>query len=485
MMPFGKTLDKKLVIIATLVFVAVNALAIANEFFWVPVLPLALGIVYLALFRTDRLFYLVLFCVPLSINFEKLNFGVGVIMPTEPILFGMMILFILRLFLNGYNKEVLKHPITILIIVQFIWYCITTLTSELPLVSFKFMVARLWFLSVFYFIAAQIIDEPKKIHKFFWIYIIPMLMVVTYTIIHHATYGFEEKPGHWVMSPFFKDHTSYGAVLAMLFPFVFGKAFEKDVIGYKRFIYIILTVIMTVAIVLSYTRAAWVSLVIGLIVYIVFRYRVPIWFLCTLVAGMVVGFFIFQSSIFQKLEKNRTDSSSNLSEHVKSISNVSSDASNLERINRWSCAVRMYEERPITGWGPGTYAFLYAPFQQAKNKTIISTNAGDGGNAHSEYLGPLAEAGAFALITMVALLFMLIYYGFKINNMLEAGTDRFLFYSVYVGLVTYLVHGTLNNYLDTDKASSLFWGFLAFIVMFDIKYSKIKKEKEELEELTA
>ena len=40
------------------------------------------------------------------------------------------------------------------------------------------------------------------------------------------------------------------------------------------------------------------------------------------------------------LESNKQDSSSNLTEHVESISNVSSDASNLERINRWKSAGR-------------------------------------------------------------------------------------------------------------------------------------------------
>lgn len=480
MMKIIQTLDKRLVYVLSILFILGNAFAIANEFYFVPLLPFVLGIIYMAFFKLDKLYYLVLFCVPLSINFEKLEFGVGLILPTEPILFGMMLIFIFKFLLDGYYKPFIKHPITVLIFAHLVWYAITTVTSELPMVSFKFLVARIWFISVFYFLAAQVMNSGKKVEQFFWVYAIPLMGVMIYTIIHHAMYNFEEKPGHWVMSPFFKDHTSYGAIMAMIFPFVFGKAFEKNVLGYKRFVYLLVTTLFTLAIVLSYTRAAWVSLVAGLLVYIVFRFRVPVWFILTLCAGMVVGFFIFQSSIFQKLEKNRTDSSSNLTEHVQSISNVSSDASNLERLNRWNCALRMFEERPITGWGPGTYAFLYAPFQQAKDKTIISTNAGDGGNAHSEYLGPLAEAGLIGMLFMIVLLGMLIYYGFKLNNMMQPGYDRFLFYSIYIGLVTYLVHGTLNNFLDTDKASSLFWGFLALLVMLDIKYTKKRKEEAEL-----
>jgi len=37
-----------------------------------------------------------------------------------------------------------------------------------------------------------------------------------------------------------------------------------------------------------------------------------------------------------------------------------------------------------------------------------------------------------------------------------------------VGLVTYYIHGFLNNFLDTDKLSVPFWGFTAMIVAIDI-----------------
>ena len=64
----------------------------------------------------------------------------------------------------------------------------------------------------------------------------------------------------------------------------------------------------------------------------------------------------------------------------------------------------MFEEKPAFGWGPGTYQFQYAPFQFSREKTIISTNAGDLGNAHSEYLGALAETGLVGMLSFIAVL---------------------------------------------------------------------------------
>jgi hypothetical protein len=40
--------------------------------------------------------------------------------------------------------------------------------------------------------------------------------------------------------------------------------------------------------------------------------------------------------------------------------------------------------------------------------------------------------------------------------------------ALLLGLTTYYLHGLLNNFLDTDKASALFWGFTAAIVAIDI-----------------
>ncbi len=123
--------------------------------------------------------------------------------------------------------------------------------------------------------------------------------------------------------------------------------------------------------------------------FLIMRLRIPLWLLAL---GLVAGGGVLwtqQEQITIALERNRDESSDDLGEHVKSISNISSDASNLERINRWNSALRMCKERPVFGWGPGTYMFQYAPFQASEDRTIISTNFGVQGNAHSEYFGPL------------------------------------------------------------------------------------------------
>lgn len=166
-------------------------------------------------------------------------------------------------------------------------------------------------------------------------------------------------------------------------------------------------------------------------------------------------------------------------EHVKSISNVATDASNLERLNRWSCAWRMFKEKPVFGWGPGVYMFQYAPFQLEREKTEISTNAANLGNAHSEYIGPLAESGIPGTISFLAIVIYTIITGVRNWTRVRNRKVRILSLSLLLGLITYYLHGLLNNFLDTDKASAVFWAFTAGIVAIDVYHRETRFRNSE------
>jgi len=177
------------------------------------------------------------------------------------------------------------------------------------------------------------------------------------------------------------------------------------------------------------------------------------------------------------MEKNKQDSSDDFVEHVKSMSNIATDASNLERINRWMSAIRMFKQRPIQGWGPGTYQFVYAPFQSVEQKTVISTNVGNRGTAHSEYLLALSEQGIIGLISFLIMLLLITRTAIRNYYNISDQRVRLLGLVLFLGLTTYIAHAAFNNFLDTDKMAVPFWGLIAGIVAIDI-YSKDRIEEE-------
>ena len=158
------------------------------------------------------------------------------------------------------------------------------------------------------------------------------------------------------------------------------------------------------------------------------------------------------------------------------MSNVSTDESNKERINRWKCAILMFEKKPFFGWGPGTYMFKYAPFQLPQDKTSISTNTGSVGNAHSEYLEVLSDSGLFGLISFLGIIIFTILSAIRVIYSKRCSYREQLFVTCAIlGLVTYYVHSTMNDFLQGDKASALFWGYTAIIVAIDIRIQKREK----------
>jgi len=280
-----------------------------------------------------------------------------------------------------------------------------------------------------------------------------------------------------VMKPFYNDHTAYGAIIALFLPVFTGFALTWKYKKSYRVLAFVALAILLIGIIFSYSRAAWISVAAALAVFLLVRFRIRFyWLILALVVG-IGFFFMFRFQFLDKLEKNKQDSSTDFIEHVQSISNISSDASNLERINRWAAALRMFKEKPIFGWGPGTYQFVYAPYQRSKEKTIISTNYGDMGNAHSEYIGPMSESGILGMLTFLGIVVTVIYTGLRVHRRAQSKEVRLISLMIMLGLITYYIHGLMNNFLDTDKASVPFWAFTAILVAMDLYHSD-RSEKE-------
>ncbi len=461
---------------AALAFVLINAVFIAFEMYYIPVVPVVLLFVLAAFIRLDALLLSIVFFVPLSLQLSNFveGLGVDVYLPTELLLGMLLIMYGLR-YLGGFRTDlrILRHPVTLAIYFHLAWMAVTVISSSDPVVSLKFFVSRLWFIVGFYLLAIEVFRKKRNLTRYVWLYIASFSVIIIYTLIRHSEYGLDNQMmSHSMMQPFYKDHTSYGATLAFLIPLIvaFFTLTKRGDFNSKILIALLLLFYIG-ATIFSYTRAAWVSLILGFIIWVIIKLRIRFEIIALAGAGLIVLFFLFQSMILMQLEENRTKSSGDFSEHVQSMYNITNDQSNLERINRWSCAFRMWQERPLLGFGPGTYQFEYGRFQRSFERTDISTNFGVRGTAHSEYLGPLSESGVLGLVSFLLIVITTIYTGIRVHRRAHSRRIKILSLGILIGLCTYYIHGLLNNFLDTDKISALFWGFTAMLVAMDIFHS--------------
>lgn len=453
----------------SIIFIGLNSVFLFQDNYVLNAVPFALIIIYIALFHIETAFLLVAFFTPLSVNLEEFTEGkMGLFLPTEPILFGLLVLVLLKQLRKPFiKKEVLYHPLTMSLFIYLLWLFITAITSTNPLVSFKFLLMKSWFIIPLLFIGTKVFEKKENVFRFFWMLVIAMTVIMCYTLVRHSGYGFGEKEGHWVMEPFYKDHTIYGAGVAMNLFFVLGLLRAKK---YNPLVYLTLLLFLVInltALYFSYTRGAWLSVVFALGVWFAIHYKIKFKYLLSISLFAGVLLFFSWDDLQMRLAKNRAEhTTEDFGERLQSASNITSDASNLERLNRWDAAWRMFQERPVFGFGPATYAFEYAPYQDPDKLTIISTNFGDGGNAHSEYLGPLAETGLIGFLTVLFFVGSLFYYGINRYILMKNGDQelRVLLLFGVLAAATYFFHGILNNYLDTDKAAVPIYGLCALVI---------------------
>lgn len=463
------------VLLVVLALVLANGYAIIREF---PVIPLitvaALGL-YVVFFHADWAMYLVALTTPFSVVTNSKEIPLGLSLPSEALMIGLTMVFFARILYDlRLNPKMLKHPISIALFLYLGWMFVTCMTSVRPVVSFKFFASKVWFITSCYWFFMQMADDDiRNVSRYFNCYAIGLVVIVLITTYKHAISGFDEHYAHYVMSPFYNDHTAYGAALAFMLPVTAGFFFLPGNKWPQQVFYIVVTLILLMGFYLSFSRAAWISLVAAIGVLVILKLRIKLSWLIS--GGLVIGalLFFYSDDILYKMSRNSQDSSGNFVEHIQSMSNISTDASNMERLNRWTAAFGMIKERPVFGWGPGTYQFEYAPFQHGYYRTIISTDFGDGGNAHSEYIGPCAESGIPGTITVFILVFTILFYGIKTYIYAEDKILKITSLCMTLSLVSYYVHGVFNNFLDTDKLSVLVWASMAIIAICDIKRKQI------------
>ncbi len=465
-------------IVVTVVFLVANAFLLSKDFYYLFFVPLAGLVLMLFMLKIETGLMITALLTPFAIDFALVP-GMELSMPVEPMMMLFSVMFLFRVLLTrSYDCRILRHPVSIIVLVSLCWMLVTACTSQLPWVSFKYLLARLWFVIPFFFAGAQIFQDRNRARQFFWCYAIGLIVVIAISTVKTVGSFSDLQTLHRVMRPFYNDHTAYGCVIGLFVPAAFYFIFSRGSKGWARLLFLALFVLLLMGLIFSYSRAAWISVLAAVGVYFAIRMGMKVKWMVLLFGMAVSAFFVYQSDVLYKLGKNKQDSSYDIAGQVKSISNISTDASNLERLNRWASAIRMFKERPLLGCGPGTYQFLYASYQRSYQLSVISTNSGNRGNAHSEYIGPLTEQGVPGAALVLALFMTTFATGVRVYRTAKDPVVAHMALAFTLSLLTYYVHGVFNNFLDTDKLSVPFWGFTAVIVALDI-YSAKKVQRFE------
>ena len=301
--------------------------------------PAALVLVWVAITKPKYMMYFLAFATPLSVHLIDERYStVNLSLPTEPLIILLFIGVLLKL-LSSKNIQLaeLKTVLSILILTDFAWLGFTAIFSTMPIVSVKYVLMKSWYIVVFYFLAAKFFRSEIVIKKFLWIFIVSIVILSAYTLFMHSAGGFSRAFAYTAMRPFLPDHGMYAACISFIVPVLFVFAIHGKMLGYSSFLRLVCTVLflfMVVAVALSFTRASWISLVVSLGLYFTFTLGIRFKYL-VLIGVLSAGALLSNmDNLLTDLSRNKNESDDNIENHLQSVSNVTSDPSNLERLNR-------------------------------------------------------------------------------------------------------------------------------------------------------
>ena len=364
----------------------------------------------------------------------------------------------------GNVRWFMKYPLPLFWLISFLpgIFC-----SDLLNTSLKFTALNGVFVFAFYY-GIVLVSERGKVLSYFP-FIAALVPVTGVGVYHFAQYDFNPITISGIFQPFFYSHTMYGAVMAFIAGIALGNIRQRSLWKWILLGSIVLTLF-------SGSRAALWSVVFMFILYIlvqfppVYRFALP---------ALALGAFFFSGGALKVEEAfaynnyESHDPQASLVEKSMSVTNVQTDASNIERLNRWVSALRMFEERPYYGFGPGTYQFAYIPFQEKRLEnrlTVTNPNTpppGSGGTAHSELLLQLSENGMLTPLIFLLMWMRWWYFGFF------SIAKRSPLLPLFLGLSTYFFHMQFNNFLNQPVFAFLFWATAAY---FDFQLSSKEDE---------
>ncbi|MBI1191793.1 MAG: hypothetical protein GC205_01275 [Bacteroidetes bacterium] len=435
------------------------------------IMALPLLLIGLALWVYDfRPFaYLLWLATPLSLEIA-VGDALSTDLPTEPLMLVLAGAFLVWIVLR--RKQVpwerFKHPVTTVLGLHLGWLLVSTLFSVDHLVSAKWMAAKLWYVLAFFGITIIMVRKARDFRGLFWCLFVPSLFTAIWTLSRHASRNFSFADVNFSMEPFFRNHVNYAVFLALVTPFVWLAVSWYPRWSWPRMLLLLSRWVFPLAVYFSYTRSAWISLVVGLVAYVLLRQN-------RLREGALVGLLVLLGTCGWLLHNNRyldfapdfskTIYHDDFADHMAATASLE-DVSSAERIYRWVAGWYMFLDKPVTGFGPGNFYPHYQNYTVSSFYTYISRNE-ERSTVHNYYLLTLLETGLIGCV----LFFVLVYTAlFRVQRAFNRAVDREtrgLALAVGVSLVTILVNLFFSDLVEADKIGTMFFALLALVVVLD------------------
>lgn len=421
-------------------------------------------------------YWFFLFTIPLSCEIELGSLSTTV--PDEPL---MMLFVPLTSLILAFNYKriptwFLRHPITLIFFLQFVWLVVAVMFSENHILSLKFLAAKIWFLNSYVILPVLIFREQKDFTHAFKLFAIPALLHALFAFTWHYFLNFDYWDANTVVRPFYVNHVDYSTVISMLFPLCLTAYHLSKGKVWQRRIMLGTIIFLIPAIYYAGARAAMLGVIFSLVICFAMRKR--------LVNVVMPAFYLFIAVMFTVLAHDehyvkyrpnmKYTATQRTFEDLITATFRGTDMSSMERFYRWIAATRMSQERPFTGVGPNNFYDYYKAHTSPMFKTWVSRNP-ERSTTHNYFLFMLVEQGWPAMILYAILVILVLA---RAQRIYHRTNDPF-YKKVTMGLTMMFSVGFVNNFfselLETHKIGALF--YLSIVLLIVIDHLTLKQQR--------
>lgn len=429
--------------------------------------------------KIEKLFWLLFITLPLS---TELNItpSLGIDFPDELLLMLLTGLFFLSIMFRPklFPIVALKHPLFLVIVLQLLWMLVCTFFAVNQLLSIKYFLARIWFIIPFVVLPQFFIQSISQFKKLALSLLIPMGVVVVLCLVRHSYYHFSFEGIKNTLSPFFRNHVNYSAMLVCLLAVLWCvRKLTPKTNQYRLWLNWGL-VIGVIALFFAYSRGAWAALIIGLFTAIIIRHKMmgKTLILVTIAIAFLVGWLSYNNHYVRfSPDYQHTIFHSELGEHLQSTTSLK-DLSNAERFYRWVAGAKMFIQKPFTGFGPNNFYANYKNYTVDIFKTYVSDNP-EHSTVHNYFLLTAVEQGFVGLLLFYLLLCSMLLRIQKLYNLFKNNFYKTVTLTTGIVISMIAAINIMSDMIETDKIGSLFWLSIGVIIVLELK---LKEEKESI-----
>ena len=241
------------------------------------------------------------------------------------------------------------------------------------------------------------------------------------------------------------------AILVMVFPILVVLISDSSFTKKVRFFSAIMAICILSGIIALQSRGVWLALVIVCPI-LIFKYVLRSkkhMVVALVIVSVITGFFVTTPKFVDR---------------VKSITYITTDKSNADRIIVWESSFKMIKDHPITGVGLDCWKRTYE--KQYKLKEVTQNMA----HSHNNFIQMYAEAGLFGFLGFLSFTIFMLWSNFKAWVRTKNPYALMLF-GVWSAFTLF---GMIDNTIDGSAASKALWYLTGLLVALKSDYKKCR-----------